>query len=252
MTALLTLAWESREHRRFQSRPKPFWCDLLLCQSSSSVAGTTGQKSPVAAATTCDGKTKAIPSNRLPRIVASDMNGPAPMSQSVFTAQQLPADFFAVFGSRSRTWPRVPPRRGRTGPRPNTHLKSQTLATPVRSEHRRIGKTVNIRRRNRYTMIGVRAATRNFPCHRLWIPWIVSEKKKRIRSVNSLHVVARLKDGASLTAAQAEMTLLGRHIAEPQARRCAGREHLESRGPPRRLICAADVRASSALWLANI
>jgi len=80
--------------------------------------------------------------------------------------------------------PRVPPRRGRTGPRPNTHLKSQTLATPVGANTAALGKTVNIDGKP-YTMIGVIGPQRgNFPCPPICGSLGIVSERKSARSVN--------------------------------------------------------------------
>ena len=215
MTALLTLALGIGVNTAVFSLAEAFLVrPLALPNLHRLVAVTTGQKSPVAAADYFDGKTQGQSFEQIAAYRTSDMNVTGSDEPERVYGAAVTADFFAVLG--------VAPVHGREFLRGEDEPgHDQILILSHRLWQRRfgantaaLGKTVNIDGKP-YTMIGVMDRNAEFPVPTdLWIPLALSPKEKADRSVNSLHVVARLKDGASLTAAQAEMTLLGRQLAE--------------------------------------
>ncbi|PYT41656.1 MAG: hypothetical protein DMG45_12380, partial [Acidobacteria bacterium] len=178
------------------------------------VAITTGQKSPVAAADYLDCKTQGQSFEQLAAYRASDMNLTGSGEPERVYGAAVTAGFFTALG--------VAPVRGRgflIGEDEPGH--DQVAILSYRLWQRRfgadpvaLGKTVNIDGKP-YTMIGVMDRSVEFPVPTdLWIPLALSPKEKVNRAANSLHLVARLKDNVSLSTARAEMTLLGRQLAD--------------------------------------
>jgi putative ABC transport system permease protein len=215
MTALLTLALGIGVNTAVFSLAEAFLVRPLALPNLHRLAAiTTGQKSPVAAADYFDGKTQGQSFEQIAAYRTSDMNVTGYDEPERVYGAAVTADFFAVLG--------VAPERGRAflngedepGHNEIVILSHRLWQRRFGADPAALGKTVNIDGKP-YTMIGVMDRSAEFPVPTdLWIPLALSPKEKADRAVNSLHVVARLKDDTSLAAAQSEMTLLGRQLAD--------------------------------------
>jgi len=215
MTALLTLALGIGVNTAVFSLAEAFLVrPLALPNLHRLVAVTTGQKSPVAAADYLDGKTQGQSFEKLAAYRAGDMNLTGSGEPERVYGAAVTADFFAALG--------VAPARGRgflSGEDEPGHHQVVILGHGLWQRRfganpAALGKTVSIDDKP-YTIIGVMDRSVEFPVPTdLWIPLALAPKEKADRAVNSLQVVGRLKDGASASAAQAEMTLLGRRFAD--------------------------------------
>jgi len=76
-----------------------------------------------------------------------------------------------------------------------------------------------------YTVVGIMPPQFRFPDDRdVWVPKVFNASDKQRRGANNLHVIARLKDGATLNEAQHEMSTIAARLAQeyPQTNREMG------------------------------
>jgi len=75
-----------------------------------------------------------------------------------------------------------------------------------------------------YTVVGVMPRELDFPMYaEIWAPWIVTPQVRNERARRDLSVIARLKPGASLSAARAEMSTIGARLSQEHPLTNAGR-----------------------------
>ena len=178
------------------------------------VAVTNGQKRPVAPADYFDWKSQSHSFEHISAYRSGDMNLTGTGEPERVYGAAVSADFFATLSvepSLGRAFSSGEDERGRDQVVVLSHGLWQRhfgADTAV------LGKSVSIDGRP-YTVIGVTDKSVEFPVPTdLWIPLALTPKEKIDRGGTSLHVVAQLKPGASLSQAQAEMALLSRHLSD--------------------------------------
>jgi len=214
MTALLTLALGIGVNTPFSVSPKPFWCDRLLAQSSSSGGRHDRAKEPGGCGRLLRWENPRPVLRTDCRVSYSDMNVTGSDEPERVYGAAVTADFFAVLG--------VAPVHGREFLRGEDEPgHDQILILITDSGNAGSERTpphwerLSTSTAKPYTMIGVMDRNAEFPCPRSVDPsGIVSERKKRIAV--SIPACGRAAKGrCQLTAAQAEMTLLDVNLLRP-------------------------------------
>ena len=178
------------------------------------VAVTNGQKRPVAPADYFDWKLENQLLEHLSAYRSRDMNLTGTGEPERVYGSAVTADFFLTLG--------VDPSVGRAFSSGEDELgRNQVVILSHGLWQRRfaadraaLGKSVAIDGKP-YTVIGVMDKNVEFPVPTdLWIPLALTPKEKTDRRAASLHVIGKLNSGASVSQAQAEMTLLARHLSD--------------------------------------
>jgi putative ABC transport system permease protein len=178
------------------------------------VAITTGQKNPAAAADYLDWKSQSHSFDQVAAYRTGDMNLTGIGEPERIYGAAITADFFAAIG--------VEPVRGRAilsdedepGHDQVAILSYGLWQRRFGADSTALGKTVNIDGRP-YTIIGIMDRNIEFPVPTdLWIPLAMAPREKADRATASLHIIARLTDGVDPGKAQAEMAIIGNHLAD--------------------------------------
>jgi putative ABC transport system permease protein len=187
---------------------------LALPKLNRLVAVTNGQKRPVAPADYFDWKLQSQLLEYLSAYRSLDMNLTGTGEPERVYGAAVTADFFLTLG--------VHPSEGRAFSSGEDELgHNQVVILSHGLWQRRfgadravLGKSVAIDGRP-YAVIGVMNKNVEFPVPTdLWIPLALTPKEKTDRGAASLHVIGQLDSRASLSQAQAEMTLLARHLSD--------------------------------------
>ena len=178
------------------------------------VAVTNGQKRPVAPADYFDWKSQSHSFEHISAYRSGDMNLTGTGEPERVYGAAVSADFFATLSvepSLGRAFSSGEDERGRDQVVVLSHGLWQRH---FGADAAVLGKSVGIDGRP-FTVIGVTDKSVEFPVPTdLWIPLALTPMEKIDRGGTSLHVVAQLKPGASLSQAQAEMALLSRHLSD--------------------------------------
>jgi putative ABC transport system permease protein len=138
------------------------------------------------------------------------------------TATVVAPEFFDVFG--------VPPRIGRlpsieeqrAGGPPTAVISDSFWLRRFGGRTDAIGRTVSVVQRT-FTIIGVMPPQFRFPDRTdVWVPWWITSETSS-RSAHNYQVVGRLKDGATLENAQAELTAIASRLEEAYPNSNAGK-----------------------------
>jgi putative ABC transport system permease protein len=186
---------------------------LALPSLNRLVAVTNGQKRPVAPADYFDWKLESQLFEHLSAYRSLDMNLTGTGEPERVYGAAVTADFFATLGAD--------PSLGRAFSSGEDELGHNQVVILSRGLWQRrfgadrvLGKSVAIDGKP-YTVIGVMDKNVEFPVPTdLWIPLALTLKEKTDRGAASLHVIGQLDPGASVSQAQAEMTLLARHLSD--------------------------------------
>jgi putative ABC transport system permease protein len=178
------------------------------------VAVTQGQKRPVAPADYFDWKSQDHLLEHISAYRSDDMSLTGTGEPERVYGAAVTADFFATLG--------VAPSLGRgfsSGEDVVGHDQVVILSHGLWQRHFGadpgvLGKNVSIDGKL-HTVIGVTDKRVDFPVPTdLWIPLALTAKEKTDRGAASLRVIGQLSPGASVSQAQAEMTLLARHLSD--------------------------------------
>ena len=178
------------------------------------VAITGGEKRPVAPADYLDWKSQSDSFSHVSAYRPDDMSLTGSGEPERVYGTAVDSDFFTTIG--------LEPQQGRgfaTGEDSPGRDQVAILGHGLWQRHfgadpAVVGKSVNIDGKA-YAVIGVMGKNVEFPVPTdLWIPLALSEKEKSDRAATSLRIVAQLKPGADVRQAQAQMSLLARHLAE--------------------------------------
>jgi putative ABC transport system permease protein len=187
---------------------------LALPKLNRLVAVTNGQKRPVAPADYFDWKLQSQLLEHLSAYRSLDMNLTGSGEPERVYGAAVTADFFQTLG--------VDPSEGRAFSSGEDELgHNQVVILSHGLWQRRfgadravLGKSVAIDGRP-YAVIGVMNKNVEFPVPTdLWIPLALTPKEKTDRGAAFLHVIGQLTPGAGVSQAQAEMTLLARHLSD--------------------------------------
>jgi putative ABC transport system permease protein len=214
-TAVVTLALGIGVNTTIFSIAEAFLVHPLALPSLDRlVAVTNGQKRPVAPADYLDWKLQSQLLEHLSGYRSLDMNLTGTGEPERVYGAAVTADFFATLG--------VDPSEGRafySGEDELGHNQVVILSHGLwqrrfGADRAVLGKSVAVDGKP-YTVIGVMDNSVEFPVPTdLWIPLALTPKEKTDRGAASLHVIGQLSPGASASRAQAEMTLLARHLSD--------------------------------------
>ena len=214
-TAVVTLALGIGVNTTIFSIAEAFLVHPLALPSLDRlVAVTNGQKRPVAPADYLDWKLQSQLLEHLSAYRSLDMSLTGTGEPERVYGAAVTADFFRALG--------VDPSEGRAFSSGEDELgHNQVVILSHRLWQRRfgadravLGKSVAVDGKP-YTVIGVMDKSVEFPVPTdLWIPLALTPKEKTGRGAASLHVIGQLNPGASASQAQAEMTLLARHLSD--------------------------------------
>ncbi len=187
---------------------------LALPALNRMVAVTNGEKRPVAPADYFDWKGQSHLFEHISAYRSEDMNLTGTGEPERVYGAAVSADFLMALG--------VDPSLGRAfssgedepGRDQVVILSHGLWQRRFGADPAAVGKSVSIDGKP-YTVIGVTDKSVEFPVPTdLWIPLALTPKEKIDRATTSLHVVAQLRPGSSVSQAQAEMTLLARHLSD--------------------------------------
>ena len=214
-TAVVTLALGIGVNTTIFSIAEAFLVHPLALPSLDRlVAVTNGQKRPVAPADYLDWKLQSQLLEHLSAYRSLDMSLTGTGEPERVYGAAVTADFFRALA--------VDPSEGRAFSSGEDELgHNQVVILSHRLWQRRfgadravLGKSVAVDGKP-YTVIGVMDKSVEFPVPTdLWIPLALTPKEKTGRGAASLHVIGQLNPGASASQAQAEMTLLARHLSD--------------------------------------
>jgi putative ABC transport system permease protein len=217
-TAVVTLALGIGVNTTIFSTAEAFLVHPLAIPSLNRlVAVTNGQKRPVAPADYFDWKSQNHLLENISAYRSDDMNLTGTGEPERVYGAAVTADFFATLG--------VAPSRGRAfsagedvpGRDQVVVLSHGLWQRHFGADPAVLGKNVAIDGKP-HTVIGVMDKGVEFPVPTdLWIPLALTPKEKTDRGAASLRVLGQLKPGASVSQAQAEMTLLARHLTDAYA-----------------------------------
>jgi len=197
---------------------------LALSSLHRLVAITNGQKRPVAPADYFDWKAQSHLFEHMSAYRSNDMNLTGGSNPERVYGAAVSADFFTTLD--------VEPSRGRAftsgeddpGRDQVVVLSHSLWQAHFGGDPAVLGKSINVDGKP-YTVVGVMDKSVEFPVPTdLWIPLALTPKEKIDRAGTSLHVVAQLKPGASLSQAQAEMALLARRLSDAYSATNKGRQ----------------------------
>ncbi len=187
---------------------------LALPSLNRMVAVTNGEKRPVAPADYFDWKGQSDLFEHISAYRSDDMNLTGTGEPERVYGAAVTADFLMALG--------VDPSLGRAfssgedepGRDQVVILSHGLWQRRFGADPTALGKSVSIDGKP-YTVIGVTDKSVEFPVPTdLWIPLALTPKEKIDRATASLHVVAQLRPGSSVSQAQAQMTLLARHLSD--------------------------------------
>jgi putative ABC transport system permease protein len=187
---------------------------LALPSLNRLVAVTNGQKRPVAPADYFDWKSQTRLLEHLSAYRSDDMNLTGIGEPERVYGAAVTADFFTALGVNPSQGRAFSSEEDQTGGDQVVILSYGLWQRHFGADPGILGKSVGINGKP-HTVIGVMEKSVEFPVPSdLWIPLALTPKEKTDRGAASLHVLAQLKAAASVFQAQAEMTLLARHLSD--------------------------------------
>jgi putative ABC transport system permease protein len=197
---------------------------LALPSLNRLVAVTNGQKRPVAPADYFDWKLESQLFERLSAYRSLDMNLTGTGEPERVYGAAVTADFFATLGADPSLGRAFSSGEDELGHSQVVILSHGLWQRRFGADRAVLGKSVAIDGKP-YTVIGVMDQNVEFPVPTdLWIPLALTPKEKTDRGAASLHVIGQLNPGASVSRAQAAMTILARHLSDAYPRTNKDRE----------------------------
>jgi len=214
-TAVVTLALGIGVNTTIFSIAEAFLVHPLALPSLERVvAVTNGQKRSVAPADYFDWKSQSHSFEHISAYRSGDMNLTGTGAPQRVYGAAVTADFFATLSVEPAMGRAFSSNEDESGRDQVVVLSHVLWQRQFGADAGVLGNTVSIDGRP-HTVIGVMDKNVEFPVPTdLWIPLALTPKEKIDRGDTSLHVVAQLKPGASLSQAQAEMVLLARNLSD--------------------------------------
>jgi putative ABC transport system permease protein len=130
------------------------------------------------------------------------------------TASPVSADFFAVLGLQPLYGRTFLPQEDSPGKNHEVVLSYKFWQTHYASDRNAVGKQINFDGEP-YTIVGVMGPKMTTPDFaQVWTPLALTDKEASVRGEHHFQAIARLKPGATLSQAQAEMNTISERLAQ--------------------------------------